>query len=117
MRLIDADALAAEILDTYGSDAGSEAVTAIYGMVINAPGIEVVDECPSDWDSPEDEIYNELEPVRHGKWIDKSGGIEGAWNYCSVCGERAIELYDYCPNCGAKMCGSSPRAETLRADV
>ena len=42
-------------------------------------------------------------PVRHGKWIDKSGGIEGAWNCCSVCGERAIELYDYCPNCGAKM--------------
>ena len=61
MRLIDADALAAEILDTYGSDAGSEDVTAIYGMVINAPGIEVVDECPSDWDSPEDEIYDESE--------------------------------------------------------
>lgn len=42
-------------------------------------------------------------PVRHGKWIDKSCGIEGAWNHCSVCGERAIDLYDYCPNCGAKM--------------
>lgn len=38
-----------------------------------------------------------------GKWIDKSGGIEGAWNYCSVCGEQAIDLYDYCPNCGAMM--------------
>lgn len=61
MRLIDADALAAEILDTYGSDAGSEDVTAIYGMVINAPGIEVVTECPADWDSPEDKIYDEAE--------------------------------------------------------
>lgn len=62
MRLIDADALAAEILDTYGSDAGSEDVTVIYGMVINAPSIiEVVDECPSDWDSPLDEIYDEAE--------------------------------------------------------
>ena len=61
MRLIDADALASKILDTYGSDAGSEDVAVIYGMVINAPGIEVVTECPSDWDAPEDEIYDELE--------------------------------------------------------
>lgn len=40
-----------------------------------------------------------------GKWIDKSGGIENAWNYCSVCGEQAIDLYDFCPNCGADMRG------------
>lgn len=46
------------------------------------------------------------EPERKkGKWIDKSGGIEGAWNYCSVCGEQAIDLYDFCPNCGADMRG------------
>jgi len=38
-----------------------------------------------------------------GKWIDKSGGIDGAWNYCSVCGEQAIDLFDFCPNCGADM--------------
>ena len=44
-------------------------------------------------------------PVRHGKWVDDSNGIEGAWNYCSVCGEQAIDLYDYCPNCGARMDG------------
>lgn len=44
-------------------------------------------------------------PVRHGKWVDDSDGIEGAWNYCSVCGEQAIDLYDYCPNCGARMDG------------
>ena len=41
-----------------------------------------------------------------GEWIDGSGGIEGAWNYCSVCGEQAIDLYDYCPNCGARMKGA-----------
>lgn len=41
-------------------------------------------------------------PVRHGHWTDDTG-IEGAWNYCSVCGEQAIDLYNYCPNCGAKM--------------
>lgn len=40
-----------------------------------------------------------------GKWIDNSDGVEGAWNYCSVCGERAIDLYDFCPNCGADMRG------------
>ena len=42
-------------------------------------------------------------PVRHGKWIDDSNGFEGAWDHCSVCGERAIDLYDFCPNCGARM--------------
>lgn len=47
-----------------------------------------------------------VQPERKkGKWIDKSGGIEGAWNYCSVCGEQAIDLYDFCPNCGADMRG------------
>ena len=40
---------------------------------------------------------------KKGKWIDKSDGIEGAWNYCSVCMEQAIDLYDFCPNCGADM--------------
>ena len=40
-------------------------------------------------------------PVRRGKWIDDHR--KGAWNYCSVCGEQAIDLYDYCPNCGARM--------------
>ena len=46
-----------------------------------------------------------IEPKR-GEWIDRSGGIEGAWNYCSVCGEQAIDLYDFCPNCGARMKGA-----------
>lgn len=44
---------------------------------------------------------------KKGEWIDKSGGIEGAWNYCSVCGEQAIDLYDFCPNCGADMRGET----------
>lgn len=45
-----------------------------------------------------------FEPERKkGKWIDKSDDIYGAWNYCSVCGEQAIDLYDFCPNCGADM--------------
>lgn len=49
-------------------------------------------------------LSEQIEPGRKkGKWIDKSDGIEGAWNYCSVCGEQAIDLYDFCPNCGADM--------------
>jgi hypothetical protein len=51
-------------------------------------------------------------PLRHGKWVDDSNGIEGAWNYCSVCGEQAIDLYDYCPNCGALMDGKGDGDET-----
>ena len=55
--------------------------------------------------------YNELgiiidtkaEPRKKGEWIDKSDDIDGAWNYCSVCMEQAIDLYDFCPNCGADM--------------
>ena len=80
MRLIDADALilAAQQEGAYGYVSAEE--------IADAQTIDAV-------------------PVRHGRWIDKSGGIEGAWNHCSVCGERAIELYDYCPNCGAKMEG------------
>lgn len=52
------------------------------------------------------EMLPSVEPgQKTGKWIDKSGGIDDAWNYCSVCGEQAIDLYDYCPNCGANMKG------------
>ena len=48
---------------------------------------------------------------KKGQWIDKSNGIEGAWNYCSVCGEQAIDLYDFCPNCGADMRGNEDGAD------
>ena len=98
MRLIDADALAAEILDTYGSDAGSEDVTAIYGMVINAPTIDAV-------------------PVRHGKWLHPEEGDEDYHTVscsCSVCGwkfnlyEDDIDGAPYCAVCGAKMEPVSP---------
>ena len=56
------------------------------------------------WRAAYERGKREAERMR-GKWIDRSGGIEGAWNYCSVCGEQAIDLYDFCPNCGADMRG------------
>ena len=90
MRLIDADALAAEILDTFGSDAGSEDVTVIYGMVINAPTIDAV-------------------PARHGKWIrtGRSNIYGGTELVCNLCKDRVmvqdVSREHYCRNCGARM--------------
>ena len=39
-------------------------------------------------------------PVVHGRWIDADfcGQYE-----CSECGNNAVDLYNYCPFCGAKM--------------
>ena len=57
----------------------------------------------------EGEIYDidydlkSAQPRKKGKWIDRSYDIDGVWNYCSVCMEQAIDLYDFCPNCGADM--------------
>lgn len=79
MRLIDADAL----IEAYGRAHKGEPGKARQ-LILDAPTIE---------------------ERKSGKWIDNSDGIEGAWNYCSVCGEQAIDLYDFCPNCGADMRG------------
>lgn len=38
---------------------------------------------------------------KKGKWTNENGA--DGWNRCSVCGELAIDLFDYCPNCGADM--------------
>ena len=47
----------------------------------------------------------DVEPVRHGRWVDKKGGF---WDVakCSVCGSPCPTAGippRYCPNCGAKM--------------
>ena len=44
----------------------------------------------------------DVAPVVHGRWIDADfcGQYE-----CSECGNNAVDLYDYCPFCGAKMDG------------
>ena len=51
----------------------------------------------------------DVEPVRHGKWENKSGGF---WEVaaCSVCGARTPTVGitpNYCPSCGAKMEGGA----------
>jgi len=59
------------------------------------------------------------EPVRHGRWVDKSRTFTGILlpkTMCSVCnwftysaaGELFVRDHKYCPNCGAKMDGGDP---------
>lgn len=57
----------------------------------------------------------DVEPVRHGHWIEKNTNKDGTHNiYCNECGKyikakgHANSWYVrhkllYCPNCGAKM--------------
>jgi hypothetical protein len=49
------------------------------------------------------EHYIEVEPVRHGKWIEKE---KAGFLHCSNCGYIPIMFnFEYCPKCGAKMDG------------
>lgn len=54
----------------------------------------------------------DVQPVKHGRWIDiyeyceKNGYIPsgmGIYYWCSECGESEPKTSDYCPNCGARM--------------
>jgi hypothetical protein len=52
----------------------------------------------------------DVQPVVHGKWIDKKKKTYGMQTFCSACGQHSgiggIESNrhkPYCPNCGAKM--------------
>lgn len=47
----------------------------------------------------------EVVPVKHGKWIEKPF-LLGTSRFCSSCGSNygmPHEVFNYCPNCGAKM--------------
>ena len=51
----------------------------------------------------------DVEPVRHGEWIeqrhiDRNGNYYNSHYKCSECGfDDCDEEYPYCPSCGAKM--------------
>lgn len=52
----------------------------------------------------------EAEPVKHGRWINRTKSVKGLLDYrfdCSTCGHifwnAGIKNFNYCPNCGAKM--------------
>lgn len=74
----------------------------------------IVDACnslelyPSEYAKLEDALNeipaSDVEPVRHGKWLDNEDymfcsccGVQ--WNYC----DNDTQCFKFCPNCGAKM--------------
>lgn len=79
MRLIDADALKALIDDGWGEGPFK---TAFF---------EEVDDTPT------------IDPVKHGKWV-AIGNTGLASCKCGYVTDR-YSIYNYCPNCGAKMDG------------
>ena len=50
----------------------------------------------------------DVAPVRHGRWVKTIGenGVTSACR-CNLCGfeDNRYSLFNYCPNCGAKMDG------------
>lgn len=45
----------------------------------------------------------DVQPVRHGKWVDAHKGLSAC--KCSVCNAVYETETNYCPKCGAKMDG------------
>ena len=92
-RLIDADAIKYKML--YKEDW-------LKGTGVEKQGVwkEDIDSMPT----------IDVEPVRHGKWIDEGRYADffphHAWR-CSECGKYVIEIdvpwYKFCPECGARM--------------
>lgn len=44
-------------------------------------------------------------PVRYGRWVMMEGEL-AFWDECSECGKKILHrtpYYDFCPNCGANM--------------
>lgn len=68
-----------------------------------------------DWDMTIEELYYNLcklvddEPtadvqeVKHGEWENQEPGYRVADFMCSVCHSESDKLFDYCPDCGARM--------------
>ena len=51
-------------------------------------------------------IIADVEPVRHGRWIEQEKYTFGTMYDCSICDNRILDnghSWNYCPNCGAKM--------------
>ena len=75
-RLIDADALKADINTAFWSE--------IEKIIDSAPTIDAVS-------------------VVHGTWIDEHEDGHGEWvGTCSQC-HKTARVANFCPNCGAKM--------------
>lgn len=112
MRLIDADALR-EVMyheafekdtDMQKWDSGCWIRYKMFENEIeNAPTIDAV---PMDKYMDLHNHFVDWEPVRHGKWYNPNPPGRSDGIMCSLCGYDSIGLYNYCPNCGAKMEGA-----------
>ena len=71
--------------------------------------------CPANYrhpDCPLIEVPEDVQPVKHGRWISIGHKLS---RICSVCNcdepykfaDDDANVYDYCPNCGAKMDGET----------
>lgn len=62
----------------------------------------------------------DVQPVRHGRWMEENRRPRSAMFYCSECHRTAYDIqptrdktwakrcrYAYCPNCGARMDGET----------
>lgn len=47
----------------------------------------------------------DVQPVKHGKWIQLTQNVEPTALKCSLCGEISCCHGMYCPDCGARMDG------------
>ena len=92
-------------------------------LILKEALLEIVGKMPLDWEYGQavSDIYKiieeapgiEAEPVVHGEWEIDDDGCERELMRCSVCGEECydgdndiiVRFYNYCPNCGAKMDG------------
>lgn len=47
----------------------------------------------------------DVQEVKHGEWKNQEPGYRVADFMCSVCHSESDKLFDYCPDCGARMDG------------
>lgn len=93
----------AEYIDKQAfNDAIREAVRKCPNSFYN--GLEVARQIAHDMDAAD------VFPVRHGRWVKTIGenGVTSAC-HCNLCGfeDNRYLLFNYCPNCGAKMDGEA----------
>lgn len=107
MRLIDADELLKRMQDYYGIVADMEKIMVETIFVDGEGGEFVIQTAKTTLEEIEDFFKNTptIDPVKHGKWIDKAVSIKGVpTEACSECGEWSYgDEKPFCPNCGASM--------------